>query len=290
MYIPDAKEKARLKGLGYLSNKDSARCSARIVTPGGVVTPAQVRVLADAADKFGCGKLSFTTRFAVEIPSILYSDLDAFEDFISCSGLTVGGTGPLVRPIVACKGTVCTHGLADTQKIAAEMHERFYLGWHDVRLPHKFKIGIGGCPNNCVKPNINDLGIVAQRVPEIDVELCKSCNICADKCPMKCIKADGKAVIDMTVCNACGTCVEVCPFGAVHAKAEGFRIYIGGMWGKAGRVGAPINRLFTYDEVFKITERALNLFKEHANPGERFAKMTDRIGQEKVIEELLRDI
>ena len=32
-------------------------------------------------------------------------------------------------------------------------------------LPHKFKIAVGGCPNNCVKPDLNDLGIVGQRVP-----------------------------------------------------------------------------------------------------------------------------
>ena len=35
-----------------------------------------------------------------------------------------------------------------------------------VKLPHKFKIAVGGCPNNCVKPNLNDLGIIGQRVPE----------------------------------------------------------------------------------------------------------------------------
>ena len=35
------------------------------------------------------------------------------------------------------------------------------------RLPHKFKIAVGGCPNNCVKPDLNDLGIIGQRVPAL---------------------------------------------------------------------------------------------------------------------------
>ena len=29
-------------------------------------------------------------------------------------------------------------------------------------LPHKFKIGISGCPNGCTKPKENDLGIMGQ--------------------------------------------------------------------------------------------------------------------------------
>ena len=81
------------------------------------------------------------------------------------AGLYTGGTGSRVRPIVPCKGTVCVHGLIDTQALARELHEKFYLGWYDVKLPHKFKIGIGGCPNNCIKPSLNDFGIMGQRCP-----------------------------------------------------------------------------------------------------------------------------
>ena len=32
---------------------------------------------------------------------------------------------------------------------------------------HKFKIAVGGCPNNCVKPDLNDLGIIGQMVPKL---------------------------------------------------------------------------------------------------------------------------
>ena len=42
-----------------------------------------------------------------------------------------------------------------------------------MKLPHKFKIAVGGCPNNCVKPNLNDLGIIGQRIPHFKAELCK---------------------------------------------------------------------------------------------------------------------
>ena len=54
-------------------------------------------------------------------------------------------------------------GILDTQKFARKIHERFYKGYYNVRLPHKFKIGIGGCPNNCIKPDLNDLGMMGQK-------------------------------------------------------------------------------------------------------------------------------
>ena len=97
-----------------------------------------------------------------------------------------GGTGSVVRPIVPCKGSVCVHGLADTQAFADRIYNEFYLGWHSVKLPHKFKIGIGGCPNNCVKPGLHDFGIVGQSVPDYDEDSCNACKKCAvvAKCPV----------------------------------------------------------------------------------------------------------
>ncbi|MFR4430429.1 MAG: hypothetical protein ACLT4D_14210 [Blautia faecis] len=77
------------------------------------------------------------------------------------------GTGSKVRPVVSCKGTTCQYGLIDTFGLSEEIHERFYHGYSAVKLPHKFKIAVGGCPNNCVKPDLNDLGIIGQRVPMV---------------------------------------------------------------------------------------------------------------------------
>ena len=65
-----------------------------------------------------------------------------------------------MRPVVSCKGTTCQYGLIDTFALSEEIHERFYHGYSSVKLPHKFKIAVGGCPNNCVKPDLNDLGII----------------------------------------------------------------------------------------------------------------------------------
>ena len=106
--------------------------------------------------------------------------------YLSDNGLETGGTGSKVRPVVSCKGTTCQYGLIDTYDLSQKLHERFYEGYHSVNLPHKFKIAVGGCPNNCVKPNLNDLGIVGQCVPEVDPAKCRGCKLCQveKSCPI----------------------------------------------------------------------------------------------------------
>lgn len=155
----------RVKGRGFLLNRGTNTFSARVVTPYGVVTADQVRQLAGIAETFGNGTVTLTTRQSFELPGIPFAKIAEFETAVKAVGLSVGGTGPRVRPIVSCKGTTCSCGLIDTFALAKAIHERFYLGWHDVTLPGKFKIGVGGCPNNCIKPNLNDLGIVGKLLP-----------------------------------------------------------------------------------------------------------------------------
>ena len=155
-------EEKRLKGMGFLSNKGTDNFSARVITVNGKVTAAQQRCLAEAAEKFGNGILTFTTRQTVEVQGIPYENIDAFQEYLAKEGLETGGTGPLIRPIVSCKGTTCQYGLLDSFALSEEIHKRFYKGYRAYKLPHKFKIAVGGCPNNCVKPNLNDLGIIGQ--------------------------------------------------------------------------------------------------------------------------------
>lgn len=228
-------EEKRLKGLGFLNNKGTDNFSARILTVNGKVTAAQHRAMADAAEKFGNGVLTFTTRQTVEVQGIPYEKLEEFQKFVEDAGMSIGGTGAKVRPVVSCKGTTCQYGLLDSFAISEEIHKRFYEGYHDVKLPHKFKIAVGGCPNNCVKPNLNDLGIIGQRIPHFEADLCKGCKKCSVEavCPMGAAKvSDKKLHIDENVCIHCGRCVGNCRFDSIKDGAYGFKIFIGGRWGK----------------------------------------------------------
>ena len=284
-------EEKRLKGLGFLNNKGTDNFSARVITVNGKISAAQAQCLTEAAEKFGNGVLTFTTRQTVEIQGIPYDKVEAFQAHLAKEGLTVGGTGPRVRPVVSCKGTTCHYGLLDSFAISEEVHKRFYEGYHEVKLPHKFKIAVGGCPNNCVKPDLNDLGIIGQRVPNFDETLCKGCKKCAIEaaCPNKVAKVvDGKLHIDEELCRHCGRCVGKCPFHSIPDGTYGFKIYIGGRWGKKISHGKALNRIFTSEEeALDVIEKAILLFKDRGLKGERFAETIERIGFENAEKQLL---
>lgn len=286
-----ADEEKRLKGLGFLNNKGTDSFSARVITGNGRVTAAQHRRMAEAAERFGNGTLTYTTRQTVEIPGIPYERIGEFQSFLAEEGLMAGGTGPKVRPVVSCKGTTCQYGLLDSYALSEEIHQRFYVGYHDVKLPHKFKIAVGGCPNNCVKPNLNDLGVVGQRIPQFHKELCKGCKKCAVEaaCPVGASKVvDGVLVRNTELCNQCGRCIGTCRFDSITDGTYGYKIYIGGRWGKKVAMGRALNQFFTTkEEVMTVIEKAILFFKDHGQPGERFADTIARLGFENVEKQLL---
>ena len=283
----------RVKGLGCLQDKRYDDVfNVRVITRNGKLTTAEHRAVADAADKFGSGAVTMTSRLALEIQGVKHADLDALMDYLAEYGLETGGTGAKVRPIVSCKGTTCQYGLIDTFDLSEKIHERFYAGYHNVTLPHKFKIAVGGCPNNCVKPDLNDLGIIGQRVPTVDLDKCRGCKKCQveNTCPIKVAKVvDGKISIDPEQCNHCGRCKGKCPFGAVADYQDGYRVYIGGRWGKKTANGQPLSRIFTSEEaVLDVVEKAICLFRDEGIAGERFADTINRLGFAYVEEKLLK--
>ena len=281
----------RVKALGFLNNKGTDLFNGRVITVNGKITAEQTKVIAEAAEKYGNGEIEFTTRLTVEVRGIHFDDIEPFREYIAKAGLETGGTGAQVRPIVSCKGTTCQYGLYDTFALSAKIHERFFKGYQTVKLPHKFKIATGGCPNNCVKPDLNDVGIVGQLVPEFDETVCKRCGKCQVEasCPMKAAKVeDGTVRIDPEICSRCGRCVKRCPFHAMGDGTPGFKIYIGGRWGKKTAHGIPLSRIFTSEEeVLDTIEAAILLFREQGQAGERFADTIARIGFEEVEKQLL---
>lgn len=289
MEITTAEKKA-LKGRGYILNRDGQHFIARVIPIDGVLNAEELKTITEAAEKFGDGRVALTTRLTVEVQGLTYENIEPFNEYIKKSGLYTGGTGSRVRPIVACKGTVCVHGLVDTQALARELHEKFYVGYYDVKLPHKFKIGISGCPNNCVKPALNDFGIMGQRVPAYAPEDCRKCKKCAveSSCPIGAGKLDEDGVmqIDRSLCTQCGKCIDACRFHCVSEEKAGYRIFVGGLWGKRQRHGTPVEGVYTKEEVFQLVERAILLYREQGNTGERFGRFIDRIGADNFIAQL----
>ena len=271
-----------VKGRGFLRNRGTDCFSGRIVTVAGLFTPDQLHAIAECSEKYGNGKVIFTARLAAEIVGIPFDKIPEAEAFMAERGLYFGGTGAKVRPITACKGTTCVYGNIDTQALAKVIFDKFYIGMRNVKLPHKFKIGVGGCPNSCMKPSLNDVGVEGCRAFSFDSELCRGCKKCAvaESCPTKAVSVvNGKAVIDTSKCTSCGVCVGKCPFGAVPKEAASVcRIFVGGTWGKTQRMGTLLNSVYSADEVPSVIEKVMLWYKENGYVKERLGATVDRIG------------
>lgn len=287
-------EVARVKGLGCLWDKRTEdRFNVRVITVNGKLTTERMDAVAQAAQRFGSGEVTMTARLTLEIQSVPYENIQPLRDFLAERGLETGGTGAKVRPVVSCKGTTCQYGLIDTFALSEKVHRLFYEGYHDVKLPHKFKIAVGGCPNNCLKPDLNDVGVVGQRLPVVDLDKCRGCKVCQmeKNCPVHVAHLEsGKVVIDPDQCNHCGRCVGKCPFHAADQYINGYKVYLGGRWGKRSAQGQAMDHIFTDEaEVLALVEKAILLFKDQGTAGERFADTIARLGFDRVQEVLLGD-
>ena len=271
-----------VKARGFLRNRGTDCFSGRVVTVGGLFKPDELRAIAECAERYGNGNVIFTSRLAAEIVGIPFDIIPEAEAFMAEHGLYFGGTGAKVRPITACKGTTCVYGNIDTQTLAKIIYDKFYVGMHDVKLPHKFKIGVGGCPNSCMKPSLNDVGIEGCKAFSFDADMCRGCKKCAvaQSCPPRAVSfVDGKAVIDGDRCTSCGVCVGKCPFGAVPAQAESAcRVFVGGTWGKTQRMGTLLSGTYCFEDVPAVIEKVMLWYKENGYVKERLGAAIDRLG------------
>lgn len=279
------KEIAELKAQGILAQQQDGYFSIRILSRAGNFTSKELQTLAEIAEKYGRGYLGETTRLNIEIPWIKYEDIDAVTASITASGLAHGGTGKKVRPLVACKGTICFHGLYDTQKLCGDCHDRFF----GQELNAKTKLAFVGCPNNCAKANTNDIGFVGQSYVQFDADACTLCGKCTLVCRTKSLTlVDKKLVWDEKKCVNCGECAQVCTFEAMTEEARGIAVFLGGRMGLGYRFGDRLTDLYAVDEIPGLIEKIFETYMNLGNDGERLSAVLDRIGI-KTFEDALKE-
>ncbi|MFZ2839626.1 MAG: hypothetical protein WAZ76_15270 [Blautia wexlerae] len=96
--------------------------------------------------------------------------------------------------------------------------------------------------------------------------------------------------MDEMQCRHCGRCVGKCPFHTIADGIYGYKIYIGGRWGKKISRGKSLSKIFTSkEEALNVIEKAILFFRDNGLKGERFAETIERIGFENVEKALLQD-
>jgi len=135
----------------------------RVKIPGGRLSHAWLRGLAEVNKNLCKGHIHFTTRQDVQIYGI---DLDGTADVIEAlasHGLTTReSSGSTFRNVTACPlAGVCPKEHVD----AGEVAERLTSTWlrHPLvqHMPRKFKSAVSGCAADCGAVSIDDLGFIA---------------------------------------------------------------------------------------------------------------------------------
>lgn len=133
-----------------------------------------------------------------------------------------------------------------------------------------------------MKPSLNDVGIEGCKAFSFDSEKCRGCATCAVEvhCPSKAVHTvNGKALIDADKCTACGVCIGKCPFAAVPKNAQSVcRVFVGGTWGKTQRMGTPLSRVYSFEEIPELVEKVMLWYRENGYVKERLGAAIDRLG------------
>ncbi len=124
---------------------------------GGVTSAAELRRIADVADKYDVPMVKITGSQRIDLLGIKKADLPGvWADLGMPSGqaYTKG-----LRMVKTCVGTeFCRFGTQDSTAAGIELERHF----EQLFTPHKVKMATVGCPRNCAEATVKDVGLIGQ--------------------------------------------------------------------------------------------------------------------------------
>ncbi|MCG7596068.1 nitrite reductase large subunit NirB [Mycobacterium sp. PSTR-4-N] len=123
---------------------------------GGVTSAAQLRRIADVADKYDIPMIKCTGGQRIDLLGVRKEDLPAvWADLDMPSGYAYGKS---FRTVKTCVGSdFCRYGVGDSTALGIAIEERY----QGLASPAKMKLAVTGCPRNCAEALCKDLGVVA---------------------------------------------------------------------------------------------------------------------------------
>ncbi|MEU2350787.1 nitrite reductase large subunit NirB [Modestobacter sp. NPDC049651] len=123
---------------------------------GGVTTPAQLKKIAEVAEKYEVPMVKITGGQRIDLLGVRKEDLPAvWDDLGMPSGYAYGKS---FRTVKTCVGSdFCRFGLGDSTQLGIDLETRF----QGIESPAKMKLAVVGCPRNCAEAYVKDVGVVA---------------------------------------------------------------------------------------------------------------------------------
>ncbi len=125
---------------------------------GGVTSPAELRAIADVAEKHAIPTVKITGGQRIDLLGVKKDALPAVWKDLSEAGFVSGhGYAKALRTVKTCVGKEwCRFGTQDSTALGIELERITWGSW----MPHKFKMAVSGCPRNCAEATVKDLGVV----------------------------------------------------------------------------------------------------------------------------------
>ncbi len=125
---------------------------------GGITTPAELRAIADAAEKYDVPTVHITGGQRIDLLGVKKEDLPAIWADLNAAGLVSGHAyAKGLRTVKTCVGSEhCRFGTRDSTGLGIRLEKVLWGSW----TPHKVKMAVSGCPRNCAEATCKDLGVV----------------------------------------------------------------------------------------------------------------------------------
>ena len=123
---------------------------------GGITSPAELRRIADVAEKYNVPLVKLTGGQRIDLVGVpkdvmphVWKDLDIPAGY---------AWGKSYRTCKSCIGIdYCRFGLGDSMGLAVKIEKKF----RGIDSPAKLKLATAGCPRNCSEAMVKDVGAVA---------------------------------------------------------------------------------------------------------------------------------
>jgi nitrite reductase (NADH) large subunit len=125
---------------------------------GGVTNAAELRAIADAADRYAVPMIKVTGGQRIDLLGVRKEDLPAIWADFNAAGMVSGHAyAKGLRTVKTCVGSeFCRFGTQDSTGLGIKLEKLLWGSW----TPAKVKLGVSGCPRNCAEATCKDIGVV----------------------------------------------------------------------------------------------------------------------------------
>lgn len=122
---------------------------------GGQTSPQQLMKLAQVAERYNVPLVKVTGSQRIGLYGVKKEDLPKIWEELDM--VAAQAYGKVFRSVKTCVGqSFCRFGTQKTMELGVRIEENFEY----IDTPHKFKVGVSGCPRSCVESAVKDFGII----------------------------------------------------------------------------------------------------------------------------------